>query len=303
MMPQKIVLLTAMVLTGVLFVTDSVSTAYAEDSAIEKSSLPLHAAYHRVLPLSGGSNFRDLGGYLTDSGKRVVRGKLFRSGVMSSLTNEDQLYLNQYDFKTVVDLRSSEEIALFPNHWAKESDIDFLSVDYDIVRLTEDLIKKHGGRPSMEQGYPEMSKMIAPQLKLLFERLVDEQVPLVVNCSAGQDRTGIASALLLSVLGVPREVIIEDYMLSSDFRRPENELIGLDEQTAQDSEFMQMALRYQPEGEHTRAQPLKTSDGTPYLVYALNAIESEYGSTNAYVVNALGIDQNDLNRLRTLYLE
>ena len=85
----------------------------AEDS---DSAELLSFSYRRLLPLEGGSNFRDLGGYPTDDGGQVKRGLLFRSGAMTGLTDKDQNYLDSFGFKTIVDLRSIEEVELYPNH-------------------------------------------------------------------------------------------------------------------------------------------------------------------------------------------
>ena len=180
-------------------------------------------SYRRLLPLEGGSNFRDMGGYPTVDGRTVKRGLLFRSGAMTGLTQEDQTYLEQFGFATVMDLRSSEEIELYPNHWAVNADIDYLSVPYSILELMAQVAEEPESLADTQDYsamYLSMTDMLKPQLKTYFDALLNEQTPMVVNCSAGQDRTGVTSALLLSVLGVDEDLVIEDYLLSTDFRRP-----------------------------------------------------------------------------------
>jgi len=105
---------------------------------------------------------------------------------MTGLTEKDEEYLAYFAIDSIVDLRSTDELELYPNNWAQNA----------------------------------MPYTLKPQLKLYFQRAINGQAPLVVNCSAGQDRTGIASALMLSALGVPRQHIVQDYVLSTEFRRP-----------------------------------------------------------------------------------
>ena len=169
--------------------------------------------------MEGGSNFRDLGGYPTDDGGQVKRGLLFRSGAMTGLTDKDQNYLDSFGFKTIIDLRSTEEVELYPNHWAVASNIDYLRVPYSILEMMAQAVEVSEQKDGDGHGgmYDTLLTTIKPQLQLYFNALLQGRVPLVVNCSAGQDRTGVTSALLLASLGVSREQIIEDYLLSVSY--------------------------------------------------------------------------------------
>ncbi len=269
----------------------------------------LLATYERLLPLEGGSNFRDMGGYPAADGKRVVRGKLFRSGAPTSLTEKDMDYLAQFDFAAIIDLRSSEELELYPNHWAAQSpEIDYLNVEYSIFGLAGDAAASTPQAlgdvvRSMDDTYRNFPTMLKPQLTLLFDTLLAEDAPVLVNCSAGQDRTGVASAVVLSLLGVERETILEDYLLSTQYRRPAVERGDVDlAVAAQTNAFAAMMLQYSSmEGEH--AAPLLMPDGTPYLHYALDEIETTWGSVEAYAEQELGVDAADVATLRARYLE
>ena len=271
---------------------------------------PLHYSYHRLLPLEGGSNFRDLGGYRTADGKTVVRGQLFRSGAMAGLTEKDMAYLNQFDFKAVVDLRSSDEIELFPNRWANNHDISYVTYDYsfrDVIADSADDAGKDAKRPeiSMEAFYPHLPTMLKPQLTMYFDQLLAHNTPLVVNCSAGQDRTGAASSLLLTALGVPRDRVIEDYLLSTDYRDAANEKAGVDlEHASEENAFARMMLRYRDDGEGAGHKPqiLKTDDGVPYITFMFAQIEEDYGSVENYLDKELSIDAGDIAKLREMYL-
>lgn len=260
-------------------------------------------AYDRLLPLEGGSNFRDLGGYFTADGRQVRRGLLFRSGVMSGLTPADQDYLAGFGFQRVVDLRSTEERELYPNRWAAAQGIGLVAHDYSMREIVERMVGDDGQPRGMGELYRGFPYQLEPQLKLFFDELLADNVPLVVNCSAGQDRTGFSSALLLLALGVPREVVMQDYLVSTRYRRPEVERGDVDlAEAAEENFFAQLMLRYS-EGDRARAaQPLLTEDGVPFLRFALDQVEQDFGSIEAYLDERIGVDAADRERLRERFL-
>ena len=125
--------------------------AHSEPSATNHQKMQ---SYRRLLPLEGGSNFRDLGGYPTFDGKTVKRGLLFRSAAMTGLTEADQRYLEQFSFSAIMDLRSTEEIDLYPNHWAKNAKIKQLAVPYSILEIMARLTERPAdfSKPLVESG-------------------------------------------------------------------------------------------------------------------------------------------------------
>ncbi len=281
-----------------------------QDPAREAASADSQAllmSYRRLLPLEGGSNFRDLGGYPTSDGHAVKRGLLFRSGAMTGLTERDIEYLGQFGFQAVVDLRSREERDLYPNPWIAVADLEDRYHDYSMVALMKQAAEKEEGAQSQRdysRMYPFLAEMIKPQLGLYFDALLNERTPVVVNCSAGQDRTGIASAIVLTLLGVDRELVIEDYLLSTDFRRPGLEAGNVDlEEAAKTNEFAAMMLHYGAGSDMSRPNPLVTGDGVPFIVFALDAIEERYGSVAAFAREELGMSQDQQAKLRDLYLD
>jgi len=274
------------------------------DSVYERSDNSALGSYRRLLPLEGGSNFRDMGGYPTLDGGVVQRGLVFRSGAMTSLTAADQAYLGQFDFQTVVDLRSREEIDLFPNRWVTNSGADYLVHDYTFEDMMASLVDESGKLQSIDVLYTDFHQQLKPQLKIFFEALLDERTPLVVNCSAGQDRTGVTSALLLSALGVPREMVVEDYLLSTDLRRPAAEKGDVDlAAAAKDNSFARMMLSWsESQGASERPNPLVTAEGVPFLAYTLDRIEQDYGSVAAFLDKEIGVDSMELAQLRARYV-
>ncbi len=301
------ILVFAFMISGNVGASDSAKGSEAKTQLVDSSlTESLDRSYRRLLPLEGGSNFRDLGGYPSSLGGKVKRGLLFRSGAMTSLTPTDVDYLDQFDFQAVVDLRSSEEVALFPNTWAEISDVAYLRVDYSILTM---MAAQQDEGASIEEisDYSEMyrsiHRSIEPQLKLYFETLLEVDGPVVVNCSAGQDRTGITSALLLSVLGVGEDQIIEDYLLSTDFRRPGYESGSVDlEVAAETNAFAAMMLRYGTDQDRSRPNPLVTKSGVPFVAYTLAEVRRNHGSVENYLINRLGLDRSQIELLRDRYL-
>jgi protein-tyrosine phosphatase len=241
----------------------------------------------RVLPLEGGVNFRDLGGYRTDDG-RITRWRvLYRSGSPAGLTDKDMAELARRGIRTVCDLRTAEERAAEPSPFAAAgNDIAYWTRDY--AADGGDLMAVLGGpdasaarsRAAMIAFYRELPEAHAPAFRQMFAYLAQGRVPLAFNCSAGKDRTGMAAALVLSVLGVPRETIIADYALSDDLVDYKAQIA---ENAKTDSPYAALAqLPWEV------VEPLLASDPA-YIESALGAIADEHGSVDAFIEQELGV--------------
>lgn len=169
----------------------------------------------RLLPLAQSSNFRDIGGYAAAGGKHVRWGKIYRSGATPLLTDADLQEIKALGLANMVDLRSSEEVVLVPT---RIRGVPMTSVGYSMGQMMS-LDPAKLGTSNGPELYGTFPVFLAPQLRVVFERLLSNDGPLVYNCSAGQDRTGFVTAMVLSALGVPRATIIEDYHLSTAYRR------------------------------------------------------------------------------------
>jgi protein-tyrosine phosphatase len=223
---------------------------------------------------------------------------------MTGLSERDMQYLEGFGFRQVVDLRSREELELYPNHWADQADIAYSHGDYSMARIVDSMVDENGEPLPMSALYGHMPTMLRPQLRAYFDALAEGEAPIVVNCSAGQDRTGIASALLLTALGVPRDVIVQDYLLSTRYRRPAIERGSVDlRAAAQENLFAQLMLRYSEGDRPAAAQPLLTDEGVPYLHYAFAQIEADYGSVEAFLEQEIGVDAQTREQLQALYLQ
>jgi len=256
----------------------------------------LHVA-ERVLPLEQGSNFRDVGGYTGADGKQVVWGRIFRSGAMPLLTEADYATLAHLKIATIVDLRSTDERMIAPTTLDDRTDATFISNDYSLKPLMAEL-GKNGG----EYMYAGMGRLINPQLKAIFRSLIKAEGPVLYNCSAGQDRTGIATALLLSALGVDRKTILEDYHLSTELRRPQFEMPALDPADWPGNPIVPYYVASLKKPGGPKAEPLYTPKGASHLAQLFEVIDRDYGSVEAYLAKELGVTNADVTRLRAIYL-
>ncbi|QHL91990.1 protein-tyrosine-phosphatase [Sphingomonas changnyeongensis] len=258
----------------------------------------------RVLPLERGSNFRDLGGYPAAGGKRVKWGRIFRSGAMPLLSDGDYAHLKGLGLGAVIDLRSLEERAVAPTMLDDRTGALFIANDYSARAMFAALRPAPGGGVELPDNlYAGLGDLLEPQLRAVFDRLLAGQGNLVYHCSAGQDRTGITSALVLTLLGVPRDVILADYHLSTPTRRPEFEMPPIDPAAHPDNPIVQYyaAAAKRPGG--VRAEPLYDRDGVSHLAKFLAGLEAKHGSVMAYLEKTFALTPDRVARLRAMYLE
>lgn len=242
-----------------------------------------------VVPLEGGSNFRDLGGYRTADGRTVRRGTVFRSAHLGDLTVEDRDQLRRLGVRTIVDLRGVNEAAETPH---KIDGIDCRivgahiepAVGEKIRRAVDDgSISPHLVAQFLTDHYRDYPRRCTPAFRTLFATLCDgTHRPLVFHCTAGKDRTGFASALLLSLLGVPWQTVLDDYLRT-------NELW-----TGHVGRFPELDI-------DTRAALIEARG--PYLEAAFEVVHADFGGPEAFAERALSLDAAACERLRAELLE
>lgn len=252
----------------------------------------------RVLPLEGGRNFRDLGGYPTVDGKHVKWGKVFRSGDMAGLTPADYRYLSGLGIRVVCDLRTTRERSAGPNRWAEAAKIAYWTRDYDMSGGDLRRLLALGGTPeqmraTMIASYRQLPTEQAPAYREIFQRLAAGEIPLAFNCSAGKDRAGTAAALILSALGVPDETVFADYALSDRVLNSQRPRAGHNALRA----FGPLA-QLSPD----TLRPLLASD-PDYIRAAFAAIREKHGSVHQYLRDELGITNAQLATIRGELLE
>jgi protein-tyrosine phosphatase len=246
--------------------------------------------------LEGGRNFRDLGGYRTLDGRCVKWGKLYRSGSMAWLTPADYERLSTLAIKTICDLRTGQERMAEPNKWCEAANIGYWAREHghsfgELRKvMVSGLSSPEMARAAMIEGYRRLPFEQAPAHQAIFNRLAAGEVPLVFNCAAGKDRAGTAAALILSALGVPRETVVDDYVLTD--RVVDLEAIFMDRRRKNE-------LTNQSRGVVTAILKADAS----YLHAALDAVEEKHGTVAAYLRDTLGITADALFAMRQSLLE
>ena len=257
----------------------------------------------RLLPLEGGRNFRDLGGYRSVDGRQVRWGRIFRSGVMSDLTSADLRYLRGLGVGVICDLRSRQERAKEPNPFLAAGDVPVIATDYDMSSLMGQRARPTTARAyvdGMADSYVGLTDRSSVQYTDMFARLVRGEAPLAFNCSGGKDRTGIAAALILSVLGVPRASVLHDYALTGVYL-PKAEImkqlaaggskIGLTADQAK-------ALMDVP----PQVQAVMFSTDPVVMAEALRRMDRQFGGPVELAKQRFGLDDAKIARMRQLYL-
>jgi protein-tyrosine phosphatase len=175
----------------------------------------------RVLALEAAYNFRDLGGYPTADGRVTKWRTLFRADGLHRLTEADLRVMRDIGLRTVVDLRTADELierGRFP--------LNAHPVGYHHVSLM-DVIWDPGQAPAESSGAPVADFLLERYIEMIdgagqrigdvFAILSDPAaLPAVFHCAAGKDRTGILAALLLSSLGVVDDDVVADYALTGE---------------------------------------------------------------------------------------
>jgi protein-tyrosine phosphatase len=234
----------------------------------------------RVLALEGGLNFRDLGGYPARDGRRIRWRRLFRAGSMNLLTDADYGVLADLGLRAICDLRTAAECEHRPTDWRKIPGLTYWRRDYvQSLGNLEALISgeessPEAARATMLDIYRALPVEQAPGYRELFRLLAENRLPLVFNCSGGKDRTGLAASLVLSALGTPHEVIVEDYILTN---------------RAFDQEVARKAHSLGPSKLSPEVGQIIGGCHPSYLEVAFAAIADRHGSSDNYLREELGL--------------
>ncbi len=178
----------------------------------------------RRIELEGVTNFRDLGGYRTVAGNEVKWGTIFRSDTLSSLSDGDMETVCGLGVSAAFDLRYGEERRLEPSRFLGHAQVEVLEMGLDerpgggaTLDSYEDVPDLAAtARAYMMEGYGEYPFLYAPAYREMIRRLTAGD-KVVVHCTAGKDRAGTAAAMMLTILGVPRDTVFEDYLLTNQY--------------------------------------------------------------------------------------
>ncbi len=241
----------------------------------------------RVLTLQGASNFRDLGGYAGLDGRPVRWRRLFRSAHLADLSESDRALFKQLGLARSFDFRGEQERAAVPYELPGLTQHS-LAIEPSVVQRMQDMLAA-GERLDamaatrlMHELYRSLVNDQAHQFATLFEHLLQDDAPAVFHCTAGKDRTGFAAALILLALGVPRDVVMQDFLLSNQlYRRPELPV------TQTPREALEVLWRVEDS----------------FLIAALDAVDADQGGIDRYMGQRLGLGPAARAALAQRYLD
>ncbi len=242
--------------------------------------------------LFGPSNFRDLGGYQSADGRNVGWRQVFRSDALRLSEADVVVMRDQLAIRSVVDLRAGFEFGHLEGggkevYVARMAEVGARRFHLPMIDETRVVRQASDERPPAAKGYLKMLERGGDVLAELFALLANPaHHPLVFHCAAGKDRTGIAAALLLGVLGVDDHTIVADYGLSQP-----NMARAL------------AKIRARPDAERILAnRPLAAFEApTDAVVGFVEAVHDVYGGWTAAAA-AIGIDALTVERLREILL-
>lgn len=252
----------------------------------------------RHLKFKNLKNFRDLGGYRTTDGRSVRWGVLYRSGSLHKLTDADLLKLTSLNLSTVISFRAEHETEREPNRLPEGVCLVNLPMEDSSTRVwheaRDEMVKNMKTLDPAEYMIAtntELATKFTPGYRRFYQEiLASDGKPILFHCAAGKDRTGFAAATLLKILGVPSDVIMQDYLLTNTY------LLN----TYKWNLFLAGVLKGRKFAEGIRG--FMRADER-YLSAAFNTIEKVHGSFENYVRDGLGLADADIEHLKDLYLE
>lgn len=264
----------------------------------------------RHLRLPGTINLRDMGYYPTKEGGRVKAGCLFRSGHLAQTTSEASATIANLAIGLVCDFRTDAERYEHPNRYAVDHQptikhlpvwpVGTPGVDNTVARLLRGEAPPEKALEDQCNGYREFVRDQSNRFAGLFTALADHAPgAILMHCSAGKDRTGIAAALLLTALGVSKADVVEDYLLSREGHG------------ARDQTQYYVDLYWEAHLSSQGTSPACTKDDVHTLFSsqpekidaAFDEMNRMAGSVHAYIRDVLGVTDDLRRALRHHYVE
>jgi protein-tyrosine phosphatase len=237
-------------------------------------------------------NLRELGGIATADGRRIRRGIIYRSGDLADLTEACRSRMAELGIVARIDFRSIAERKLRPYNghtpgaiqvWENPSNRHDAAVR-DLMEQAEK--GTDAAHAAMLAAYRELPIVMSSSYAILFRWLSDGRLPILYSCTAGKDRTGVATALILWALGVEKKTIAEEYELSNSH---------LDQ-------IKKIAMRSYNFKDNAAVKTILASDRL-YIEHMMNHVENRFISIEGYLKTALNFDADSLKRMRDQMLE
>ncbi|WP_415328592.1 tyrosine-protein phosphatase [Chryseobacterium sp. MMS23-Vi53] len=235
-------------------------------------------------------NFRTIGDIKNIDGRTLKSGKFYRSGHLHKLNNKSFNDLENLGIKEIIDLRNSKEIAqkpdnlpngiLYKNYSAFEDEGDQLDQAKKLVLKGK--VNGSDADKRMLDFYKDYVTENPEVIKKIITEILESDQPVLYHCTAGKDRTGITTALILSILKFDKQNIYNEYLLSNNYRK---KLVNKRLNLANNLHFLY------PKMDINVLEKLSWVE-TDYLDASFNEINKKYGSIDVYIQQVLGISEN-----------
>lgn len=292
------------ILLGLLAGVMAFSETGTENKKLIQENSSIVSLNRRKVKVAGLDNIRDIGGYKTKDGKRVKWGKLYRADSLSKMTENGKKDFEKLKIGYIFDLRDDNETAkapdpVFKNVTYLHTEIPTSGVAPQKPRTTEEIRNFYSNPETLnywKDGYEYMtgSSKARDSLKTILLTALEnkKESGMIWHCSGGKDRTGFISVIFLSLLGVDKETIIKDYLLTNEYRKnfDTKELEDMKKIFENDPVMTEGFLAIQ------QAKP-------EYVAVFIDKIERLYGTTENYLIKEAGMTQEQLNEIKIMYTE
>ncbi len=246
-------------------------------------------------------NFRDLGGITLTNGMVIRDNMIFRSGELYNLSQTDKAELDKLEIDCIFDLRSFDEVEYKPDYVpqgttyynipAVETRRSMVIKPDSVVKMIPLWLPSAVSRGAFRMRFKHLYRKFPfdnPAYRKMFETM-DEGKKFLFHCTAGKDRTGVASMLILFALGADLETVKNDYMLSNFYRAESN------------AKFVGQFAEYKHYKKYRKILPMTGNVEMKYFDSCYNKIIRKYGTIKNFLLKQYGIDDERINKWLQMY--
>ncbi len=250
------------------------------------------------------NNFRDFGGYRTNNGAMIKKGLLYRCASLSNASDNDLKKVSALGIKTIIDLRTNQERNEYPDRTPDNLKVKSIHIPikakmhnesgliYQLFSLVFGKARKINFDQALQQVYREYVTDFRLEFSTIIKLVADSiNLPILIHCTGGKDRTGFACCLIQLALGVPLDLVMQDYLLTND---------SLEEMKDSFSKRLKIFSLFGVTFE--KLMPLFEAR-IQYLEAALDQIRTEFGAVENFIQHGLNISDEEILSLNNLLLE
>lgn len=249
----------------------------------------------RLLDMQGTVNFRDVGGFPVGDTHQVAWGKIFRSGHLAKLHKKEYDFFSSLNIQNIIDFRGKGMAKRFRDKVPNPKAINFIPLPIESKglemrklgkKILNDDLEDFDAEKILTKSYLGFIKHSKNEIKTVFQTILNAKNATLIHCTAGKDRTGFFIALILMALGVSKKTIIADFMASNHFREKENDNVLKNVKKFTNPTPLFPLVRVQQS----------------YLEIAIEALESQFGNAENYLLQEIGISKTQIQQLKEKYL-